>query len=515
MRPESEDGKLVFRRPTIQTSVQKVGRPRYVKRGQLQSFERDGEPLPMITTQIPNVTIAEYDNANDVVSVRDIPRNEFEGLINDIDVSRVKGSWVEKEAEASTTPLQLTGRDSAGNRIGVFDEINRQLAVTGSTSWQGVSWQRGSISQEVIWDAAVKKRAENGVGYEWERTFVIRTTNSSGEVIPEQPIKLYGFPGYLEALNPGNPSHGLPITNLRLSRPKHPQPEATTGRQEARLRGLAKLALSRFGGRAEQKAAPNQRQHQVEDYLRYRAGNGPEKKVRNRNEQIAVWLLNYPGLLTDEGRAQRLSKLYESEESKRRIMVLRKLVEQGEIAPLYDKSIGLREEYLAAVKRIGLPLGEDAQSISRIFEALADDINTVSELLGSGTTESRAHMALVDRLVGHAALQIGDREKHGRNADEFLIQLRKEVVPTGKLNALDLPANEIIEKLELNERFFSRGDDPIISKVQEKAWRKKEAFRQPVRNTAKVILMRLGNGLPIPARDVEDLGHNLRLLYGA
>ena len=505
-----KDGSLSFGRPKI-NSIEKVRLGGLITPG----IEKLLKPkaLPGETTETPMVTVEVRDPITDeVLEVTEQKRDDFYGIVDAMGMSSgVKASWAPKESIPGVTPdsigLRLTGHDEAGQPIRPFEELTAQLEVNNITKWKGLTWKRGNIVQEIVWDGAVRKKDawnENDVR---TRTLAIKTTRD-GKDLGLERMSSYQFAEWLERINAGDAEHARPMEDIRMVKTI---PETIEDREQAVYRQLGWIAVPHAPDEMDRLY---RRRRQLEAAIHAQIKDGPES-ILAKKDRIAAWLLDYPDVLDENGRTDKIiDDIYGSLEARRRISTLNKAIKRHGLIEVYDAAMRFKNTYLKSMRDLGVVVGDTDQSHSKAVEILADAMHAQPDLLYDSAESRTTKRRLLDKLVGQTAARVVTKEDGKDAYAHALIRKKRELVPTEEVNADGQQVIKAKEQLQFHTEFFTGSDSPAISKAQIKAWHQREAFRIPMKNMAQSIYLQLSHDETPSDEEYEQFGRLLRRSVG-
>lgn len=517
-------GKRRFRRPEVETVIKKKGLlPRLVRRGSVYSLERQEKKAgPGTIKGTPVVTAVSYDpKTHEVLSVEEFRRSEFYAVIDGMSQERVNASWAHSSDDTTEMYAPKIRRNNNGEPRDPFEEISRQLEGRGISSWKGLAWRRyakdkggrwspSGITQEVVWDGAIKKRDNiSGPGspdYKWIRTFALKTTHN-GQPLSLELMSDLQFAEYLRKVNAGAdklpPEEGArnqPLGDMFIVIDKQPIEKLSN---EDRIAYLYR----RMGGAAVSGSPYESLEHDLKSYIKSQTDrpNSPETfSERGEAERIALWLLDYGDIRQrPEDREDDVVALLGNNPPFTRhqnLVKLTKAIERHGLLALYDTARQIRSTYLETMKKLGVPTSILEQSLSNVFGVLADDLSKNDDLDKVRTAQNR----LINRLVGQSATKIVSDEEDKAAYEAALFRIKHSIVPSGALGPLGQPEYAVHPHLEFNKQFLAASDSPAISPDQLKAWKAREKLRRPVYDQAEKLYKKLHEKLRTNGRSDED-----------
>lgn len=483
-----------------ETSVKKVGLPRFSNEGKYKTISRREAPLPNIETDIPVVTVAAYSvKSGDPVSIFEVPREKFyEALDGMSTVTKdgapsIRGTW-EKQPTGPHKPrvsIKLPDHtpDKNGGTPKIFDDLTEQLETLGITSWRSLRWTRGNITQEIVWDKAIRTHGgTDNVPY-FERTFGLKTT-LNGKTLPLQVLSNYQLLSTLEATKPKDtdkPGQARPITNITID-------------QELAQRDSV-----------EETARDSERQEKIKKYLAEVALKDSSAELKR--DAIAEWLLRNPELLTTEEKDIRIKQILASPVGRKRVDALFALAAKHGLDKLSRTIDELQQQFDASIKKLNILGSLTVGSVGQIAELIA--AHQDADPLGHTPEARSSRIEIVDEMVGRAATNKESKDDSTTPASpRTFIRLSVNNVPSDKLNEFGQSMLEPKADLKFNEDILNRSDNPVTLSSHVTLWRRKEYFRKPVRDAARDIYDLLKENKPVPREAYIDLGRKFRRMVG-
>lgn len=520
--------------------IKSTGRPKIEKSGRVYGVYRRTKSVNETLSDVPVVTMAEYEaETGDLVRVTKLDRRSFLAMTNSVgDLAdpgaRVTASWKpedERLSDHDELPITLTGKNSRGEKASTFDELTELLEANNAPNWTGLTWQRGSVTQQIIEDAAIKRPSDNGKGYVWNRTFIVKTTDAHGKVLDVQSMQDFKFADYLKKINQDQSNrNSRPMTNVRMYRT-----EAEINLEKKRLSPPPpdpKLEAIKA------KLDEAQTQQLLEVIATETASF---EGVISDEDRVIAWLLSYSEILPPEVAEERMFDIAAEEVSKghkktsviaKRKEVLKEAMNQYGLIPIVELALKMQQDYETSMHKLQQPVSAPSQSISWFIEPMADrlyyadhpretrlasprlDKLELGDAFGYNAASFKLQRDIVDQRVAEGFVAIADVE-HGREAfEKALIQRIHQAGPTGELDAENQPAYGVKTIFNFNEDRFSSLDQYPRTKPMKAAWARRNAFEKEMLRMGKQFYDQIMKDEIITQKQLVDYGRLLRRSVG-